>query len=92
MLYILTSFVFLFSSAGRFTVDLADIKYPINYGRKEMFYLTTHSTHFYLRLYDVGHMIKDYSDSKRRNPLPPYGLLFPINSKGSFICIISHTR
>ena len=24
-------------------------------GRKEMFYLTTHSTHFILRLYGVGH-------------------------------------
>ena len=26
-------------------------------GRKEMFYLTTYSTHFYLRLYGVGHMV-----------------------------------
>ena len=49
-------------------------------GRKEMFYLTTHSTHFILRLYDVGHMVKDHSDSKRGNPLPPHGLLFLINS------------
>ena len=38
---------------------------------------------FYLRLYFVGHMIKDYS--KRGNPLPPlYDLLFP--TKGYFIC------
>ena len=29
-----------------------------------MFYLTTHTT-FYLRLYDVRHMLKDHSDSKR---------------------------
>ena len=43
---------------------------------------------FYLRLYGVRHMVNDHSDSKRRNPLPPHGLLFPINSKGSFICII----
>ena len=57
-------------------------------GRKEMFYLTTHSTHFYLQLYGVGHMVKDHSDSERGNLLPPHGLLFPINSKGSFICII----
>ena len=57
--------------------------------RKEMFYLTTHSTHFILRLYGVGHNIaKDHSDSERGNPLPPHGLLFPINSKGSFICTI----
>ena len=24
-------------------------------------------------------MVKDHSDSERRNPLPPHGLLFPIN-------------
>ena len=33
--------------------------------RKEMFYLTTHSTYIYLRLYGVRHMVKDHSDSKR---------------------------
>ena len=49
-----------------------------------MFYLTMHSTHFYLRLYGIKHMVKDHSDSDRGNPLPPYGQLFPINSKGSF--------
>ena len=42
-------------------------------GRKEMFYLTTHS------------------DNERGNPLPSHGLLFRINSKGSFICIIPLT-
>ena len=26
---------------------------------------------FYLRLYGVRHMVKDHSDSKRGNPLPP---------------------
>ena len=56
-----------------------------------MFYLTTHSTHFILRLHDVGHMVKDHSDSERGNLLPPHGLLFPINSKGSFICTIPQT-
>ena len=30
-----------------------------------MFYLTTHSNTFYLRLYGVGHMVKDHSDSER---------------------------
>ena len=54
-------------------------------GRKEMFYLTTHSAHFILRLYGVGHMVKNHSDSERGNPL-----LFPINSKGSFICTMYH--
>ena len=47
---------------------------------------------FYLRLYGLGHMIKEHSDSERGNPPPPlhellllinskeYGLLFPIRS------------
>ena len=34
-------------------------------------------------------MEKDYSDSKRGNPLPPlHGLLFLISGKGSFVYII----
>ena len=66
--------------------------------RKDMFYLMTHSTHyvegnilfndtlntFYLQLYGIGHMVKDHSDSERGNMLPPPGLFFPINNKGSF--------
>ena len=39
-----------------------------------MFYLTTYSTHFNLRLYGVGIMVKDHSDSERGNPLPPHVL------------------
>ena len=36
-------------------------------------------------------MLKEHSDSEReKNPLPPHGLLFPINSKGSFTP--SHTQ
>ena len=54
-------------------------------GRKEMFYLMTHSTHFYLRLYGIRHMVKDHSDSERGNLLLPHGLLFLINSKGFYI-------
>ena len=46
---------------------------------------------FYLRLYGVGHMVKDHLDSERGNPLPPHELLFPISSKGYFICIIPET-
>ena len=46
---------------------------------------------FYLRLYGVKHMVKDHSDSEKGNPLPPHRLLFPINSKGSFICTIPQT-
>ena len=46
---------------------------------------------FYLRLYGVRHMVKDHSDSEKGNPLPPHRLLFPINSKGYFICTIPQT-
>ena len=33
-------------------------------------------------------MVKDHSDFEGENLLLPHGLLFPISSKGSFICII----
>ena len=46
---------------------------------------------FYLRSYGVRHMVKDHSDSERGNLQPPHRLLFPINSKGSFICTIPQT-
>ena len=46
---------------------------------------------FYLRLYGVRHMVKDHSDSEKGNLLPPHRQLFPINSKGSFICTIPQT-
>ena len=45
---------------------------------------------FYLQLYGVRHMVKDHSDSESGNLLS-HGLLFPIKSKGSFICIIPQT-
>ena len=46
---------------------------------------------FYLWLYGVEHMVEDHSDSERGNPLLPHRLCFPINRKGSFICIIPQT-
>ena len=46
---------------------------------------------FYLVLYGVRHMVKDHLDSEKGNPLPPHGLLFSIDSKGSFICTIPQT-
>ena len=56
-------------------------------GRKCFIYDTFNT--FYLRLYGVGHMVKDYLDSERGNPLLPlHGLFFLISSKGSFICTI----
>ena len=62
-------------------------------GRKEMFYLIMHSTHFYLRLYGVRNIVKHHSDTKKEgNPLLSlHELLFPISSKGSFICTIPQT-
>ena len=42
-----------------------------------MFYLMTHathySTHFYLRLYGIGRMVKDHADSERNLLLPLCG-------------------
>ena len=57
-----------------------------NRGWKEMFLFNDALNTFYLRLYGVRHMVMDYSDSEKGNPLQPHRLLFPINSKGSFIC------
>ena len=71
-----------------------DIKYDLASSSREgkgMFYLTTLSTHFILQLYGIRHMVKDHSDSEKGNPLPPHRLLFPINSKGPFICTIQQT-
>ena len=58
---------------------------------KEMFLFNNALNTFYLRLYDGRHMVMDHSDSEKGNPLPPHRLLFPINSKGSFICTIPQT-
>ena len=55
-----------------------------------MFYLTTHSTHF-IYGYMASDSVKDHSDSERGNPLPPRGILFPINSKG-FLYAPSHRQ
>ena len=60
-------------------------------GRKCFLFNDTFKT-FYLRLYGVGHMVKDHSDSEKGNPLQPHRLLFPISSKRCFICTIPQTR
>ena len=76
---------------GSTTVLLNNL-HEISAGRKEGNVLFNDALNtFYLRLYGVRHMVKDHSDSERGNPLPPHGLLFPISSKGSFICIIPQT-
>ena len=72
-------------------ITTTSITIPIK-RRKEMLYLTTQSTYFYFRLYVVGHMAKDHSDSERENVLPTlHELFFPISSNGSFICTIPQT-
>ena len=58
---------------------------------KEMVYLTTLSTHFIYGYMASDILVKDHYDSEKGNPLPPHRLLFPINSKGSFICTIQQT-
>ena len=58
---------------------------------REMFYLTTHSTHFIYGYMASDIWVKDHSDSEKGNPLPPHRLLLSINSKGSFICTIPQT-
>ena len=64
----------------------------MNEGRKEGNVLFNDALNtFYLRLYGVRHMVEDHSDSERGNPLPPHGLLFPINSKG-FLYAQSHRQ
>ena len=64
----------------------------IDNGRKEGNVLFNDALNtFYLRLYGVTHMVKNHSDRERGNPLPPHRLLFPISSKGSFICTIPQT-
>ena len=62
---------------------------PVGEG-KEMFYLTTHSTHF-IYGYTVSDIWLRTIQIVRGNPLPPHRLLFSINSKGSFICTIPQT-
>ena len=47
--------------------------------RKEIFHLTTHSTH--LRLYGVRHMVKDPSDSERGNRCRHIGYSFRLTAR-----------
>ena len=52
-------------------------------------YLMMPSTHF-IYGYMASNRVKDHIDSEKGNPLLPlHGLLFMINSKGSFICTIT---
>ena len=77
---------------SHFVEYLPEILAPLDQGWKEGTVLFNDALDtFYLWLYGVRYMVKDHSDSERGNPLPPHGLLFLINSKGSFICTIPQT-
>ena len=57
----------------------------------EMFFNDTLNT-FYSRLYSIGYIVMNHSDSQRGNQLQPlFGLFFPISSKDSFTYIIPQT-
>ena len=59
------------------------------FGRKEGNLLFNDALNaFCLRLYGVGHMVKDHTDGEKENPLQPHRLLFPISSNSYFICTI----
>ena len=63
-------------------VFLTSVQYDICFSRKEGNVLFNDALNtFYLRLYGVGHMVKDHLDSERGNPLPPHGLLFTITAR-----------
>ena len=72
-------------------INKAMCSFGVNTERKgNVLFNDAHNT-FYLRLYGVRHMVKDHSDAEKGNPLLPHRLLFPINSKGSYICTIPQT-
>ena len=51
-------------------------------GRKEGHVLVNNALNtFYLRLYDVRHMVKDHSDSERGNPLHHMGYYFRLAAR-----------
>ena len=84
------------SRLSHFSRKNRNVNWDLKIGRKErerernVLFNDAFNT-FYLRLYGVRLMFKDHSDSEKGNPLPPHRLLFPINSKGSFICTIPQT-
>ena len=82
------SYFFTMLYEGAFSPSVTTMSAWISLGRKEGNVLFNYALFYYLRLYGVRHMVKDHSDSEKGNPLPPYRLLFPINSNVSFICII----
>ena len=64
---------------------LAETRNSFEEGRKEMFYLIMHLTHFFLQLYGIRHMVKDHSDSKRKPTAATNWATLSINSKSLFV-------
>ena len=58
--------------------------------RKEMFYLTTHTTHFLTVIWRRTYGKRPLSQTG--NPLPLQGLLFTVGSKEYFKCTIPQTE
>ena len=50
-------------------------------GRKEMFYLMTHSTHFILRLYGFGHMVKTTQIAREKSAAYTWVTLFDLTAR-----------
>ena len=46
-----------------------------------------HSAHFDLRLYGVGHTVKDHRNNKRGNTATTSWTTLPISNKISFVCV-----
>ena len=68
----------------QFSRHIAKIKVLTWHTRKEGNVLFNNALNtFYLRLYGVGHIIKNHSDCESGNPMPPHGILLPISSKGT---------
>ena len=71
---------------------LTTLKFPtlnnrvIYIGRKEIFYLTIHSIHFYSWIYGIGQGKGPLN--QKGDLLTPHWLFFSNNNKGSFICTI----
>ena len=55
-------------------------------GRKEMFYLTTHSAYFIYDYMALGIWYRTIQTAREEIRCCHIGLLFPISNKGSFIC------
>ena len=74
------SYFFTMLYEGAFSPSVTTMSAWISLGRKVGNVLFNYAVFYYLRLYGVRHMVGDHSDSEKGNPLPPYRLLFPINS------------